>query len=101
VNELIQEFIKFTGSAVKFNIAAPSKEENAIVERANKEVLRNLRGIIFERNFISDRSNNLQMVQRIINATKHARIGCSPAQILFGNVINLNNQIFLPSDERP
>ena len=101
VNELIQEFIKFTGSTVKFNIAAHSKEANAIVERTNKEVLRHLRGIIFERNFISDWSNNLPMVQRIINATKHESIGCSPAQILFGNAINLNNQIFLPSDERP
>jgi len=101
VNELIEQFIKFTGAIAKFNIAAHSKEENAILERANKEVLRHLRGIIFERNFISDRSNNLPMVQRIINASKHESIGCSPAQILLGNAINLNNQIFLPSEDRP
>jgi len=101
VNELIEEFIKFTGNIQKFNISAHSKEENGIVERANKEVLRHLRGIIFERNFISDWSNNLPMVQRIINASKHESIGCSPAQILYGNAINLDNQIFLPKDERP
>jgi hypothetical protein len=65
--------------------------------------MRHLRTIIFEKNVLSDWSINLSMVQRIINASEHESIGTSPYKILFGNVINLDKGIFLPSDasERP
>ena len=101
LNELIDELNKLFGSSQILNIAPHSKEESAIVERSNKEVLRHLRGLIFEKNFISNWSQNLPIVQRIINASTHESLGCSPSQILFGNSINLDKHIFLPPQERP
>ena len=101
IAELIEAMILMIGSIQKFNISAHSKEENAIVERANKEVMRHLRALVFERNLVSNWSTNLPLVQRIINASEHESIGCSPAQILFGNTLNLDRGIFLPFEERP
>jgi hypothetical protein len=49
---------------------AYSKEENAMVERANKEVIRHLKNIIFENNVITKWSNYLPLVQRIINVPR-------------------------------
>jgi len=36
------------------------------------------------------------MVQRILNATVHESIGVSPAQLLFGNAIDLDRGLFTP-----
>jgi ribosomal protein L21E len=73
-----------------------------MVERANKEVMRHLRSIIFEKNVIDDWSDNLPMIQRhgILNVSENENIGVSASQILFGNMIDLNRGIFLPQDER-
>jgi len=49
VNQLINAFVQLIGTSMEFTIAY-SKEENSMVERANKEVNRYLRGIIFEKN---------------------------------------------------
>jgi hypothetical protein len=55
---------------IHYIILAYSKEENAIVERANKEVLRHLRA--------------------------ESSIGTTPASLLFGNSITMDRGIFLP-----
>ena len=47
VNETIQELLKLVGSEHKTTLP-DSKEENGIVERANKEVMRHLRAILLE-----------------------------------------------------
>ena len=52
VNQLIDEFMKVIGTEHVLTMAY-SKEENAIVERVNKEVLRHLRAILFERSLKS------------------------------------------------
>jgi len=101
VNEIIEQLIKMLGSTHKLNISAHSKEENAIVERANKEVMRHLRALIFERNVVSNWSKNIPLVRRIINTSVHESIGCSPASIIFGNAVDLDRGIFLPFEERP
>jgi len=49
INEVVSEVIKLLGTQ-SVSILAYSKEENAIVERCNKEVLRHLRALIFEVN---------------------------------------------------
>jgi hypothetical protein len=96
VNELIKEFTKLVGTEYLTTLAY-SKEENAIVERANKEVLRHLRAIIFDKNIIDKWSRDtIPFIQRIINSSIDSSIGVSPAQILFGNSIQLDNGIFLP-----
>ncbi len=76
---------------------AYSKEQNAIVERANKEVMRHLTSIIFDRR-VSEvwSSEYLPLVQRIMNAKVHDTIGVSPAELVFGKLINLYTGLLLP-----
>ena len=73
-----------------------SKEENSIVERANKEVLRHLRAIIFDKRFVAKwGKHDLPMVQRIFNTDVKQSTGVSPAQLLFGDALHLDHQIFV------
>jgi hypothetical protein len=96
VNEVIKELTMLVGTEYITTLAY-SKEENAIVERANKEALRHLRAIIFDENVIEKWSQDtIPFVQRIINSSVDSSIGVSPAQILYGNAINLDRGIFLP-----
>ena len=73
---------------------AYSKEENGIVERANKEVLRHLRAIIYdERVYRQWSTKQLPLIQRILNSEEKKRTGVSPAEILFGNAVNLSRHL--------
>ena len=63
------------------------------MERANKEVMRHLRAIIYDRNVRRTWSQFLPLTQRIMNATVHESIGASPAQLLFGNAIHLDRRL--------
>jgi hypothetical protein len=87
---------------VKQILTAPySKQENAIVERANREVLRHLRAILYDRRIQSDWSAVLPMVQRIMNSEVHESIGVAPATLLYGNLSMLNNGILgVPDNAR-
>jgi hypothetical protein len=69
---------------------AYSKEENAMVERVNKEVIRHLKNIIFDKDVLKKWSIYLPLVQRIINVSKHSATGVSPAEIMYGNTIDLS-----------
>jgi hypothetical protein len=62
---------------------AHSKEQNGIVERANKEVVRHLRNMIFEDRIGAKWSEYLPLVQRIMNTTIHSATGLAPADIVF------------------
>ena len=95
VNETIKDLLKLVGTEHELTLAE-SKEENAIVERANKEVMRHLRGIILEKKVQTEWSTYLPLVQRIMNASVHSSTGVSPAQLLFGNAVKLDMGIFLP-----
>ena len=97
VNKVIAELALLVGTEQVLTMAY-SKEENSIVERANKEVMRHLRAILFSKNVINDWSKYLPLVQRIMNSTVHSSIGVSPSQLLFGNAINLDRGIFLPTN---
>jgi len=101
LNDLLSQLYQLMGTGSSFNISSYSHEENAMVERSIKEVQRHLRALIFDKNVVSDWSNNLPIVQRILNASDCESIGTSPAKILFGNSIDLDRNIFLPIDERP
>jgi hypothetical protein len=76
-----------------------SKEENSIVERANKEVMRHLRNILFDRNVYPNWGDYLPLVQRIMNSCKHRSIGVAPCQIVFGNTIDLNRGFLFPTKD--
>jgi transposase InsO family protein len=95
-NEIITELCKMIGTTHVFTMRA-SKQENGIVERSIKEIRRHLRAIIFSRNLMDNWSTYLPLVQRILNADVKEALGVSPAQILFGNSIQLDRGILLPN----
>ena len=72
---------------------AYSKEMNGIVERANKEILRHLRNLSFDKRIASKWSKYTPFVQRIINATKNSATGLCPAEIVFPNGLQLDKSI--------
>jgi hypothetical protein len=96
VNGIISQLLSLLQIDHELSLAY-SKEQNAIVERANKEVMRHLTAIIFDRR-ISEvwSSEYLPLVQRIMNAKVHDTIGFSPAELVFGKAINLYAGLLLP-----
>jgi hypothetical protein len=78
-----------------------SHEENGIVERSNKEILRHLSAILYDRSMAtSEWVKFIPFVQRIINSAKHSATGVSPAELLFGDNVTLDRGIFLPTSLR-
>lgn len=102
-NQTVEHLLKALHSE-HVRINAYSHEENGLVERANKEILRFLRAIVNERKIKRKWSEALPFVQRITNAQTHSVLGVSPAQIIFGNTIDLDRGIISPispMDEMP
>ena len=93
-NETIKELIAVLNAKLLVTIAY-SKEENAIVERSNKEVMRHLRAFIFDQKIINDWVKYLPLVQRIINNKRHESTQVTPASIITPG-IDLDNSI-IPS----
>jgi hypothetical protein len=94
LSQIFTELIHLLGSSSHRSLSH-SKEENAIVERANKEVMRHLRNFIFNRAAKSTYSRYIPFVERIMNSSKHRSTGFTPAQILFGNSVDLNKNNIL------
>ncbi len=89
VNGIIRELLSLLQVEHEVSLAY-SKEHNAIVERANKEVMRHLTTTIFDKRVSEAWSTDyLPLVQRIMNAKVHDTIGVSPTELLFGQAINL------------
>ena len=88
INETVSEVIKLIGTT-SAAILAYSKEENAIVERCNKEVMRHLQAMVFEINKRNAWKIYIPLAQRIINSEIHSRIGVSPNELVFGGKIDL------------
>jgi hypothetical protein len=93
VNETLKAMEIAVGTSFD-HILPYSKEENAIVERANREVLRHLTGLIYHQNVITGWDKLIPLVQRILNTTKHGATGVAPAKLLFGNSIQMDRGIF-------
>lgn len=89
VNAIVANLLKRTGTHHILSIAY-SKQENALVERMNREVMRQLRAMVSERKIRNEWSDVLPLVQRILNSSVHSVLGVSPAQLIFGNAINLD-----------
>jgi cleavage and polyadenylation specificity factor subunit 1 len=70
-----------------------SHEENGIVERANKEVMRHLRDIIYDARVESDWSTYVPLVQRIMNSQVHSKTGLAPMELVWGKTLDLNRGI--------
>ena len=96
-NELVEELLKLLG-VEHLTILAYSHEENAIVERANREIMRHLRGLIFTHNEVSKWSKHyVPLVQRIMNTSRVDSHKAIPAELLFGQAVNLDRGILLPA----
>ena len=54
-----------------------------------------MRNIIFDKRVLKSWALYLPLVQRIMNASVHHSTGVTPAQIMFGNAIDLDRGIFL------
>jgi hypothetical protein len=75
---------------------AYSKEENGMVERANKEVMRHLRNILFHTNLVGSWEDHLGPVMHIMNNQKRGSSFPSPARLLFGDSVCTDAALFLP-----
>ena len=93
VNDVIKEFLQLVGTEHKLTVAY-SKEENAMVERSNKEFNRHVRHVCFDRRTKENWRQTLPIAQRIINSHFSQRTGVSPADILFGKAVDLDRGIF-------
>jgi hypothetical protein len=97
VNERVAKLLKIIG-VQHLSILPYSKEEVGMVERANCEVMRNLRNLVFAHNEIEKGSKHyLPLVQRIMNTSRVDSHQSVPAKLLFGNAITLDKGVLLPS----
>jgi len=73
----------------------------SIVERANQEVLRHLNAILFDSR-VHDKwsSEQLPMIQRIMNTVEKTSTGVSPAALILNNSIRLSERILLPPAQK-
>jgi transposase InsO family protein len=94
-NELTSALTDLLGSEHVFTFAY-SKQENGLVERVNKEVMRHMRNIIFDLRVKKHWGDYYPLVERIINSQVHSVTKVSPAQIIYGNAIDLDRSIFRP-----
>ena len=94
-NDLLDELFKLTG--IEPSVSTPhSHEENGLVERANKEVLRHVRSILFDRGVHKNWGAALPLVERIHNSAISTVTGCTPAQLVLTNPKNLEQGLFKP-----
>ena len=91
-NSLIKEFLEFTGTPHNLTLA---------YSKVSKEVNRHPRALIFDFPDINQLARRLPFLMRISNTTKNTVTGIASAQLLFGNVIDLDEGILLPRTERP
>ena len=91
-NDLIKDFLDLCRTPHNLTLAY-SKQENAIVERVNKEVNRHLRGLVFDKQTLEGCAKSIPFVQRIINSSGNRRTKVAPAHLLFGNNLDLNRGI--------
>jgi transposase InsO family protein len=95
-NKLIAELLRVAGPKQSLTTAY-SKEENAIVERGNKEVLRHLNALLFDAHVHDKWSyEQLPMVQRIMNMVETTSTGVTPAELILNNAIRLQARILAP-----
>jgi transposase InsO family protein len=72
-----------------------SHEENGIVERANKEILRHVRSILFDKGIHKEWHLAIPIVQRILNSQNSSITGCAPAELILTNAPNLDQGIYM------
>jgi hypothetical protein len=74
----------------KYRIHAYSHQENGIVERANKEVIRHARTLAYELRASDSWDEHIMKVQAIMNERVSEATGLTPNQIVFAGQIDLH-----------
>jgi hypothetical protein len=78
---------------------AYSKEENGMIERANREILHHIINMIAEVKSHKDWGIYfVPLVERIMNSTIHGSTGVSPADLIYGKAINLDTNMIIPRE---
>ena len=96
-NELVQELLRLCAIEQSF-ATAYSSEENGIVERANQEVLRHLRALLFDSRVHDKWSfEQLPLVQRIMNTVEKTSTGVTPADLILNHAFRLTSHIMSPA----
>ena len=91
-NEQIAELIKLAGCEHTICLSY-SKEENSIVERSNREVMRHTRALIYDICDNSEWEDLVPVAQRIMNGVRNDSNQTSPSEIVFGNAVMLDRGI--------
>jgi hypothetical protein len=87
MNQTLQSFATLTG--VRNHETIPySKEENGIVEKANKEVNRHIRNILADKEIVENWPQMLCIKEKLLNSSVKKPLGASHNTLLFGNAIN-------------
>jgi hypothetical protein len=82
---------------IRYDTIQPySHQENAIVERANKEILVTLRALVLEQRLQNDWDILCHVAKRIINSRIHSAIGIAPADLVFAGRIDLQRGSLFP-----
>jgi len=88
-----------TKDLVQLNNILPQRIQvrNGIVERANQEVLRHLRALLFDSR-VQDKWSfeQLPLVQRIMNTVEKISVGVTPADLMLSHLIRLTSHIMSP-----
>ena len=97
-NDLLKDLANLLGSTNEFTTAY-SSEENCTVERANKEVLRHLRALVFETR-VKDKWSfkGLPIIQRIFSTQEKSSTAVSPTDLVVTNAIHMLTNLYLPTD---
>jgi hypothetical protein len=90
VADVIRECLLLIGTQECLTLAYP-KEENAPVERMNEEINRHLRVLTFENTSLEKHADSL-----MLNSNYSDKLKISAFQLLSGNIVNLDRDIFLP-----
>ena len=72
-----------------------SKEENAIVERMNKEINRHLRALTYDNTSLENYAQSLPFVQRILNSNHSDRLLTIFKPLRFAEIIKHNLGVML------
>ena len=92
VNETITQLLATIGIERRLSLAY-SHQENAIVERANREVIRHIKDIVTDARIKFEWHRAVPLAQRIINNTVHSATGFKPHKLVFGDRIDLDRHI--------
>ena len=95
-NKLVNEVLGLVNARHSLSIPY-SSEENGIVERINKEVMRYIRALVFDERSPSKWPDYCPFAQRICNAEVVSSMGHRPAELLFGSA-NQSRQINFGSE---